>query len=116
LAQKLGQLQPLIAVFPPECTVGPTCIFWANLTPFSLTARRAHASPDAHGGQPHRGAVKQKSADHALPLRVFVGDALRCDASVPAGGDVSVAAVRGAIQAALKIALAPAQSVQYLDK
>ena len=30
LAQKLGQLQPFIAVFPPECT-GQPCIMWANL-------------------------------------------------------------------------------------
>ena len=36
MAQKLGQLQPFITVFPQECMVGPTCIFWANLTPFSL--------------------------------------------------------------------------------
>jgi hypothetical protein len=34
LAQKLGQLQPSIAVFPRMH--GPTCIFWANLTHFSL--------------------------------------------------------------------------------
>jgi hypothetical protein len=35
LVQKLVQLQPFVAVFPQECT-GPTCIFWAILTPFSL--------------------------------------------------------------------------------
>ena len=34
-AQKLGQLQPFVAVLPQELH-GPTCIFWANLTPFSL--------------------------------------------------------------------------------
>jgi hypothetical protein len=34
LAQKLGQLQPFIAVFPQECWLaGPTCVFWANLSP-----------------------------------------------------------------------------------
>jgi hypothetical protein len=38
---KMGQLQPFTAVFPPKCmgqlaSFGhPTCIFWANLTPFS---------------------------------------------------------------------------------
>ena len=38
LVQKWAQLQPLIAVFPHESIFihGPTCIFWANLTPFSL--------------------------------------------------------------------------------
>ena len=34
LAQKLGQLQPFLAVFPQECWLaGPTCVFWANLSP-----------------------------------------------------------------------------------
>jgi hypothetical protein len=36
LVQKLGQLQPFLAVFPRMH--GPTWIFWANLTPFSLSA------------------------------------------------------------------------------
>jgi hypothetical protein len=34
LGQKLGQLQPFLTGMH-----GPTCIFWANLTPFSLKAR-----------------------------------------------------------------------------
>ena len=38
LAQKLGQLQPFLAVFHRH--YGPTCIFWANLTPFSLKEAR----------------------------------------------------------------------------
>jgi hypothetical protein len=39
LTQKLGQLQPFIAVFPQEC-VGHLPVFWANLTPLSLTVQR----------------------------------------------------------------------------
>ena len=39
LAQKLGQLQPFIHVFPQEMH-GPTCRFWANLTPCSLEGAR----------------------------------------------------------------------------
>ena len=35
LAQKLGQLQPFYRCIPAGMH-GPTCIFWANLTPFSL--------------------------------------------------------------------------------
>jgi hypothetical protein len=35
LTQLLGQLQPFLAVLPQELH-GPTCIFWANLKPFSL--------------------------------------------------------------------------------
>ena len=35
-AQKLGQRQPFMAVFSQEREHGPTCIFWADLTPFSL--------------------------------------------------------------------------------
>jgi hypothetical protein len=35
LAQKLGQLQPFTAV--SSLMHGPTCIVWANLTPFSLS-------------------------------------------------------------------------------
>jgi hypothetical protein len=35
LAQKLGQLQPFLAVFRTGMH-GPTCVFWANLTPLSL--------------------------------------------------------------------------------
>ena len=31
----MGQLQSFTAVFPQELH-GPTCVFWANLTPFSL--------------------------------------------------------------------------------
>ena len=34
-AQKLGQIQPFIAVFPQEC-MGQLASFWANLKPFSL--------------------------------------------------------------------------------
>ena len=34
LAQKLGQIQPFSCI--PSGMHGPTCIFWANLTPFSL--------------------------------------------------------------------------------
>ena len=34
LAQKLGQVQPFSCI--PSGMHGPTCIFWANLTPFSL--------------------------------------------------------------------------------
>jgi hypothetical protein len=36
LAQKLGQLQPFSCI--PTGLHGPTRIFWANLTPFSLRA------------------------------------------------------------------------------
>jgi hypothetical protein len=44
LAQKLGQLQPFIAVFSTGMH-GPTRIVWANLTPFSLKRHAAlHAS------------------------------------------------------------------------
>ena len=35
LAQKLGQLQPFVPVFPQEC-IGQLASCWANLTPFSL--------------------------------------------------------------------------------
>ena len=38
LAQKLGQLQSFIAVSPTG-KHGPTCIFWASLTPFLLQRR-----------------------------------------------------------------------------
>ena len=34
-AQKSGQLQPFYRCIPTGMH-GPTCIFWANLTPFSL--------------------------------------------------------------------------------
>jgi hypothetical protein len=34
LAQKLGQPQPFLAVFPHEMH-GPSCVFWVNLTPLS---------------------------------------------------------------------------------
>ena len=34
--QKLGQLQPFIAVFLLECMGQLACVFWANLTPFSI--------------------------------------------------------------------------------
>ena len=37
MAQKLGQLQPFLAVFLQECT-GTT--FWANLTPFLLKGKK----------------------------------------------------------------------------
>jgi hypothetical protein len=43
LAQKLGQLQPSLAVFPQECT-GQLASFGANLTPFSLQAMLAGAT------------------------------------------------------------------------
>jgi hypothetical protein len=40
-AQKLGQLQPFMAVFPAEY-MGQLPSFWANLTPFS---RKGHCCP-----------------------------------------------------------------------
>jgi hypothetical protein len=40
LAQKLGQLQPFINDCVPAGMHGPTCVFWANLTPFWLQTRR----------------------------------------------------------------------------
>jgi hypothetical protein len=44
LAQKLGQLQPFLAVqCIPTGMHGPTCIFWANLTHFSLKRGNFHA-------------------------------------------------------------------------
>jgi hypothetical protein len=58
-AQKLGQLHPFIAVFPQKCTHGPTCIFWANLTPFSLQPSRAadrHARAELPDGALRAGA------------------------------------------------------------
>jgi hypothetical protein len=50
-AQKLGQLQPFIAVFPQECT-GQLAYFWANLTPFSLLGVRVQAQLAAASVQP----------------------------------------------------------------
>jgi hypothetical protein len=38
LAQKLGQLQPFTALFPPEC-MGQVASSGPNLTPFALKAR-----------------------------------------------------------------------------
>jgi hypothetical protein len=49
LAQELGQLQPFLAVFPPEC-MGPTCTFWANLTRSSLKYLNTYGTPAAGRG------------------------------------------------------------------
>ena len=50
LAQKLGQLQPFIPVFPQECMghLAP-CTFWANLTASFLAADLARPVVDAAG-------------------------------------------------------------------
>jgi hypothetical protein len=66
LAQKSGQLQPFVAVFP-LASFGPTCIFWVNLTPFSLM-RLELPGPTSHRTQdwrfpfnlPTRGPVVSK--------------------------------------------------------
>ena len=57
LAQKLGQLQPFYSCIPTRMR-GPTCIFWAGLTPFSLKVpyeRRAARGQDRH---------ERESVDH----------------------------------------------------
>ena len=46
LAQKLGQLQPFLAVFPQELH-WPTGIFWANLTPLSLQLARLNLTEES---------------------------------------------------------------------
>jgi hypothetical protein len=58
LAQKLGHLQPFLAALPHEYA-WPTCIFWANLRPFSRRcrcrprrrARGAAGAPAAAGAE-----------------------------------------------------------------
>jgi hypothetical protein len=51
LAQNLGQLQPFTAVFVvfPTGMHGPTCVFWANLTPFSRVALSVEPAMTAGG-------------------------------------------------------------------
>ena len=46
LAQKLGRLQPFLAVFPQEC-MGQLGSFWANLTPFSLRRQEIIGAKEA---------------------------------------------------------------------
>jgi hypothetical protein len=52
LAQKLGKLQPIVAVFPQEYNHGPTSIFWVNLTPCSLQCRVGGGDTSVDGAVP----------------------------------------------------------------
>ena len=64
-AQKLGRLQPSIAVFPQEC-MGTACIFWANIPPF-LAIRR---------GRHRRSALSFAAAHADSPVKTQRGEAL----------------------------------------
>jgi hypothetical protein len=55
LAQKLGQLQPFSCI--PSGMHGPTCIFWANLKPFSLQGGDGDASRAREAAAEPRGGV-----------------------------------------------------------
>ena len=63
MAQKLDQLQPFIPYCIPTGTHGPTCVFWANLTPFSLKAKRAEEAAEAVAGAAAKARERQRRAE-----------------------------------------------------
>ena len=66
LAQKLGQIQPFSCI--PSGMHGPTCIFWANLTPFLLKS-----NGDGNYFYPSPGRMSRRRDCHpaATPLPVL---------------------------------------------
>ena len=73
LAQKLGQLQPSMAVFSHEC-VGPTGIVWANLTPFSVSLAAQPSEPPGREVSP----LAHRDLYGDSPVRAFCVLFSRC--------------------------------------
>ena len=70
LTHKLGRVQPFTCVFPQEYNHNPTCIFWANLTPFSLQPRpgtRATGPPRCARRWPRSGRSSRPTWSVAPP-------------------------------------------------